>query len=175
MPSPIGHSLAGLIVHALVARDREELGDARRAAVTVGAALAPDVDLLFRLVDGRNHHNHETHSVGCALAAAAAVFVAARTRGWTRPGRLAVAAGLGWLSHVLLDYLNKDTTPPIGIMALWPFDDGFYKFPHPLFLDIGRTLTWATARHDALAAVWEAVVLSPLLVGVVWLRKSRGD
>jgi inner membrane protein len=175
MPSPVGHALAGLTVHVLVARDRNELHDRRRAAITVAAALAPDVDLLFRFVDGRNHHNHETHSLGCALVAGTLAWAAAWAWRWARPWNVGVAAALAWGSHVLLDYLNKDTTPPIGIMALWPFDDGFYKVPWPLFPDIGRTLSWATARHDVLAAAWEVAVLSPLLLGVWWLRQSRGN
>ena len=33
----------------------------------VGAALAPDLDLLFQFVDGRNHHSAETHGIGFAL------------------------------------------------------------------------------------------------------------
>ena len=171
----IEHRTLGQEVKAyVVVRSGSALGAADVQA-WVGAALAPDVDLLFRFADGRNHHNYETHSVGCAIAAGLLALAAAKLQGWTRPGRLAIAAGFGWLSHVLLDYLNRDTTPPIGIMALWPFDGGFYKFPHPLFLDIGRTLTWATAGHDALAAVWEVVVLTPLLLGVLWLRKGRVD
>ncbi len=175
MPSPVGHALAGLTVHVLVARDPNELHDRRRAAITVAAALAPDVDLLFRFVDGRNHHNYETHSLGCALLAGIVAFLAAKAWRWARPVNLGAAAALGWGSHVLLDYLNKDTTPPIGIMAFWPLDDAFYKVPWPLFLDIGRTLSWATARHDLLAAAWEVAVLSPLLLGVWWLRQSRGN
>jgi inner membrane protein len=175
MPSPVGHALAGLTVHVLAARNPNDLHDRRRAAVAVAAALAPDVDLLFRFVDGRNHHDHETHSVGCALAAGVVAFLWAKGRRWERPVNLGVAAALGWGSHLVLDYLNKDTTPPIGIMAFWPFDRGFYKFPWPLFPDIGRTLSWATARHDVFAAAWEVAVLSPLLLGVWWFRQSRGN
>ncbi|MFI5184906.1 MAG: metal-dependent hydrolase [Vicinamibacteria bacterium] len=174
MPSPVGHALAGLTVHVLAARHPSDLHDRRRAAVAVAAALAPDVDLLFRLVDGRNHHDYETHSIGLACAAAFVAFGAARAWGWARPVNLGVTAGLAWVSHVLLDYLNVDTTPPIGIMAFWPITGAFYKFPWPLFLDIGRTLTWATVRHDALAALWEAAVLTPLLLGVWRLREGGG-
>jgi membrane-bound metal-dependent hydrolase YbcI (DUF457 family) len=170
MPSPVGHGLAGLTVHVLVSRSDAELRDPRRLAVTVGAALAPDVDLLFRFVDGRNHHNHETHSIGLALVAALLVGLFAWARGWARPLAVGAASGLAWTSHVLLDYLNVDTSPPIGLMALWPFDDGFHKFPWPLFLDIGRKLDWATLQHDAVAAAWEATVFVPLLLGVWWLR-----
>ena len=170
MPSPVGHGLAGLTVHVLASADRSELRSPGRIAVAVGAALVPDVDLLFRFVDGRNHHDCETHSVGFALTAALATIIVARAAQRTRPLTLGLAAGCGWLSHLVLDYLNVDTSPPIGIMAFWPLSHTFYKFPWPLFLDIGRTLTWATVRHDALAAAWEAAILTPLLFVAWWLR-----
>jgi membrane-bound metal-dependent hydrolase YbcI (DUF457 family) len=172
VPSPLGHALAGLAVHALSANDAAELRTARRMVLVVGAALAPDVDLLFRFVDGRNHHNQETHSLGAALAAALVGALFARIMGWTRPTRLGLAVGIGWASHVLLDYLNLDTNPPIGIQAFWPLSAGYYKFPWPIFLDIGRTLEWETVRKNALAAAWEAAVLAPL-AWACWRARAR--
>ena len=172
MPSPIGHGLAGLTVHVLASRDRRELFDPRRAAVIVGAALAPDIDRAFRFVDRRNHHNNETHSIGFALMAAVAAALVFRLRGWARPLAVGLAAGAAWLSHVLLDYLNRDTNPPIGIMALWPFSSAYYKVPWPIFLDIGRTLDWTTVWKNGLAAAWEAAVLTPVLL-VAWRFRSR--
>jgi membrane-bound metal-dependent hydrolase YbcI (DUF457 family) len=171
MPSPLGHGLAGAVVHVVTARGGPELRDRTRIAAIVGAALAPDVDLSFFLLDGRNHHNHETHSIGAAALVFGLAWLLGRTRRWPRAGPLALAVGAAWLSHVALDYLNVDTTPPIGIMALWPLDDGFHKCPWPIFLDIGRTLSWATVWHDTLAAAWEAAVLTPLLFWVWQLRR----
>jgi membrane-bound metal-dependent hydrolase YbcI (DUF457 family) len=176
VPSPLAHAVAGLTVHVLAARDRSELLRPIRAAVVVGAALVPDVDLLFRFVDGRNHHNNETHSIG--LAAAAAVVAALLGRWVVAEGlalRLGLATGTAWLSHVVLDYLNRDTHPPIGIMALWPLSSGHYKFPWPIFLDIGRTLEWSTVRNNALAVLWEMAVLLPILWTVWRVRFGPAD
>ena len=170
MPSPIGHALAGLTVHVLTARDAAERKSLWRAALLAGAAAAPDLDLLFRLVDGRNHHQAETHSIGAAALAAFVVWTAARLRAEARPAALGMAAGGAWLTHVLLDYVGQDTHPPIGIMALWPFESGYHKLPWPIFLDIGRTLEWATVRHDALAVAWEIALLAPLLLASWWWR-----
>ncbi len=172
MPTPLAHGLAGLIVHVLSARDRGELRDPWRLGVTVGAAVLPDVDLVFRLVDGRNQHDAETHSIGFALLAAvtaAAVFTLLR---WRRPLLLALAVFCAWSSHLVLDYLNVDTSPPIGLLALWPFSSAYYKSPLPIFMDIGRDLNWSTIRHDALAAAWELAVLVPLLL-VCWRYRTR--
>ena len=172
MPTPLGHGLAGLTVHVLTATDAAELRSPRRIAVVVGAAVAADLDLLFRFVDGRNHHQAESHSLGAACLAALVVVVAARMLGVARAVRLGAVAAVAWLSHILLDFLNLDTNPPIGVMALWPLSRGYFKFPVPLFLDIGRTLDWATVRHDALAAAWEAAVLLPALA-LAWRRRVR--
>jgi hypothetical protein len=112
--------------------------------------------------------------VGAALLAGAAVALFAAARGWERPVRLGVAGFLGWLSHILLDYLGRDTSPPIGLMALWPFGHGYHKFPFPLFLDIGRTLDLHTLGHNGLALAWEAFVLCPLVVASWRQRHVRG-
>ena len=85
---------------------------------------------------------------------------------------LALAVGAAWLSHIVLDYLNRDTNPPIGIMALWPLTGAFYKFPWPIFLDIGRTLEWATVRHNLVALAWESLLLLPPLV-LSWRHRLR--
>lgn len=170
MPSPLGHAIAGLTVHALASRTRSDLIDWPRAALLAAAALAPDLDLLLRFVDGRNHHGGAMHGVGFAALAAGVAFLFALARRWPRAGAFGLAAGLAWSTHILLDYLNVDTHPPIGILALWPFSEAYYKFPWPIFLDIGRTLEWSTMRHNALAAAWEAALLLPPLI---WVWQSR--
>jgi inner membrane protein len=175
MPSPVGHAIAGLTVHVLAARSRDERTDWRRAAIVTGAALAPDIDLAFRLVDGRNHHGQETHSLGFAfLSVLAALGIAALLRRRPLVLVLAPAIGLAWSTHVLLDYLNVDTSPPIGILALWPLSHAYFKFPWPIFLDVGRTLDLGTIRHNALAAAWECVVLLPVLAWA-WRFRTRRE
>jgi len=175
MPSPVGHGLAGLTVHLLAARDRSELTSARRGAVTVGAALAPDLDFLLGFVDGRNHHQGASHSIGCAVIAAAGVALIARLARWPRAISLGMAAGAGWGSHLLLDYFARDTHPPIGIPLLWPVAGGYFNSPLTLFLDIGRTLDWHTVRHDALAVTWETVFMLPILLAAWWWRWRRRE
>lgn len=173
MPSPLAHGLVGLTVHVLASRDRGDLRDPWRLGVTVGAALAPDLDLTFRFLDGRNHHNREFHSIGLALLAGALGLLAFRLLRLSRPLALATAVALAWTSHLVLDYLNVDTSPPIGLMALWPFSQAFFKSPVPIFMDIGRTLTWTTVRHNAVAGAWECVVLVPVLLGAWRYKRTR--
>ena len=171
MPSPLAHALAGLVTHVATA-PADEIANRRRAVVTVGAAMAPDLDFGWRLVDGMNHHQAQGHSLGVGMAVAALVAAVAAAARVPRALSLGLAALLGWCSHILLDLLNVDNTPPIGLMALWPFSTAYYKSPWPVFLDIGRTLNWRTVRHDAVAIAWELAVLCPLLVAV-WRARSR--
>ena len=172
MPSPLAHALGGLIVHIATA-PRDEIASRRRALVTVGAALAPDLDFAWRLLDGVNHHQAQGHSLGVGLGVAALVTAAAALSGVRRPWALGLAALLGWSSHLFLDLMNVDTHPPIGLMALWPLSDSHFKSPWPLFLDIGRTLNWRTVRHDVVAVAWELGILCPVLIAAWRVRARR--
>lgn len=171
MPSPLAHALAGFITHVATA-PAGEIANRRRALVTVGAAMAPDLDFGWRLVDGMNHHQEQGHSVGVGLAVAALVAAVASAARVPRPIGLGAAALLGWCSHLFLDFLSIDNSPPIGLLALWPLSTGHFKSPWPLFLDIGRTLNWRTVRHDAIAIAWELAVLCPLLIAA-WRTRNR--
>jgi membrane-bound metal-dependent hydrolase YbcI (DUF457 family) len=175
MPSPVAHGLAGLSVHLLTARNRVDLASMPHAAVAVAAAVAPDLDLLLRFIDGRNHHQAESHSIGAALIVGVVVALVARVAGSRRAVRFGIVAAAAWGSHLLLDYLGRDTHPPIGLPILWPFADGYFKFPWPLFLDIGRTLSWHTVGHNALAVAWEMVLMLPILLATWWWRQRRGE
>jgi membrane-bound metal-dependent hydrolase YbcI (DUF457 family) len=172
VPSPLAHALAGFATHVATA-PADQIASRRRALITVGAALAPDVDFAWTLVDGVNHHQAQGHSIGVGLLVAAVVAAAAAACRAPRPSALGLAALLGWCSHLMLDLLNVDTHPPIGLMALWPFSTAYFKSPWPVFLDIGRTLNWRTVRHDALAVAWEIALLCPVLV-VAWRARARG-
>jgi membrane-bound metal-dependent hydrolase YbcI (DUF457 family) len=172
VPSPLAHFLFGVTAHVATAPARD-LGWQQRTIITVAAAIAPDLDLVLKQV-GLAAHQGASHSIGAALLAGSTVAVAAAILRWPRPAVLGLAALLGWSSHIVLDLLNLDTHPPIGLMALWPLTHGYYKVPWPIFLDIGRTLDWKTVRHDALALAWEAELLCPLLLLVWRARTGRG-
>lgn len=136
------------------------------------AACAPDLDLVLNVTLGPHHHRGPSHSVGAAVAAGLLVFALACWRGSARAAaRLGLLAGAGWLSHVALDWLGSDSRAPYGIMALWPFSRSFFVAPFPLFLDVGRELTWRTMRDNTVAAAWESVLLCPVL----WLARRRGS
>lgn len=114
-------------------------------------ACAPDLDFAW----GR--HSMETHSLGAALLAGLVAL------GATRDARFSAACVLAWGSHVLFDWLGSDITPPLGVMALWPFSSEFFFADAFLFEAISRrywleNFLW----HNARAVASELLILGPL-------------
>jgi inner membrane protein len=176
MPTPIGHVLGGLAAGWLVAgRSTAAPREVRartswwaharepHAALFGATGAAPDIDLLF------GTHSTYTHSVGAVAGTAVAVLL------WTRGRhpRLAAACAAAVASHALLDWLGSDTTPPIGVMALWPFTREFYQSPFFLFMAISRRWwLFGFYRRNVVAALRELVILTPIvaLIGAVRAR-----
>lgn len=192
MPSPIGHALAGVAAGWLVTRPIPRAAGASRLVPWLqplafgAAATLPDVDLAFGL------HSGPTHGLGAALMFGLAVLALAGTRAGARfaaplagawpgpvaPGparvRLAAAMALAYATHTLLDWMGNDTTPPIGIMALWPFSAEYYQSDLYVFMAISRRY-WLPGfwTHNVTAVARETAVLAPVVVAVWMLRRPR--
>jgi len=156
MPTPIGHALAGIAVAGVA---RGSALSSRHVGVLAFCAAAPDLDLVLRLVDGVNHHRGASHSLGAAILVLVATLLLRRA-GVDLPG--AALMGFAWASHVVLDYLGVDTSPPLGEMALWPFSQGFYISPVSVFYDIPRSFSAGAIRHNLVAVAIEVAVLAPI-------------
>lgn len=158
MPSPLGHALGGAAA-AWLAGGRLREGLHAEAILFGSVAMLPDLDLMV------GAHSTYTHSIGAVILAAGLAL--SLTRG--RAPWLAVGVAAAWSSHILLDWLGSDTSPPIGIMALWPFTREFYQSPFFVFMAITRRwwlpqfYTW-----NVVAALREMAILGPiaLIVGV---------
>ena len=159
MPSPIGHALGGALAGGLVAKTVPAHSKPwwRDAAVFGALGLAADLDFLI------GQHSQHTHSIGAVLIVMAIALAA--TRG--QPRR-ALAAAAAFASHILLDALGHDTTPPIGVMAFWPFTDAYYQSDLHVFMAISRRY-WLPGfvTHNLTAIAWEAVLLA-LPTALVW-------
>jgi membrane-bound metal-dependent hydrolase YbcI (DUF457 family) len=169
MPSPVGHALGGLTagwaVEACLRTSRPPRAAAALAYATLG--MAPDLDLLL------GFHRGPTHSLSAALLAGLAAFVLLRGR--SGAGRVAAACAAAWGSHVLLDWLGTDTSPPAGIMALWPWSRAYLEAPFQVFLAVSRRfhqpeLFWVPNLR---ALVRELIVLLPAAALVARWRGLR--
>lgn len=160
MPTPVGHALAGLASGWLIAPPPRACRLRWGAAFALLGAL-PDVDLLFHV------HSTYTHSLGAALIVTLAAWPFLRAR-------LALAAGAAWASHVLLDWLGVDTSPPYGITALWPGSSAYFSSGLDLFPAADRRYWLPTFwDHARTAITWELILLLPIALLVVWLRRPR--
>ena len=159
MPSPVGHALGGIAAGVrFTGRSRTNLW----ILAAIGAAA--DVDLLL------GAHRGHSHSVGAVVAAGLLAW--AITSSW----RWGAAAASAWGSHVVLDWLGADSWPPIGIPALWPFTDAYYRSPITVFPSVSRQY-WLGSRFvyfNLLALTVELLILLPiawLMVRVTWCVK----
>jgi hypothetical protein len=162
MPSPVGHILAGLAVGAAVNRR----SDWALPLVCGVAAALPDADFLLPI-----RHRGPTHSVLAAavgVAVTLAVLIVARVE--RDRLRISVAIGLAVLSHVLLDWLGKDSSTPRGVMALWPWTTTYYMSELNIFDAIDRRY-WLDGfwRRNSIAVLKELVILLP----IVWLSTYK--
>ena len=174
MPSPVGHVLAAVTVGCLVQRTMAGGRLSGREVMLFGAlGVAPDLDLLFGM------HSGPTHGIGAAVLATSLAWLPlhlARTSADRR--RFALACALAYASHILLDWLGTDSSPPIGIMALWPFSQAYFESSLHVFPAVSRRVSqpelfWS---QNLRALVWEAVILGPLAAGVfAWHRSFVPD
>lgn len=167
MPSPLAHALAGAAVYAVLAPEPRPRPDWRAWAAAAVAGAAADLDFVPGLLAGdpsRFHHG-ATHSVAATLLFVLLIAPFSSALG-SIPRRGAIL-GAAYGSHLLLDYLTVDTTPPRGIPLFWPLSDAAYISPVLLFTDLHHGRSWAAFLnwHNAGAVLVEALVLGiPVLV-----------
>jgi membrane-bound metal-dependent hydrolase YbcI (DUF457 family) len=181
MPTPVGHALGGLATAWLSrASSRTKQPAFRRhwilPAACVVAAVVPDVDILL------GGHRSYTHSVGAALIAGIVTWVLVRVRARTENHRatlVALTITVAYGTHILLDWLGKDTAPPFGVMALWPFSSRFYISGVDLFLETSRRY-WKPSEFilgNLKALALEMIILGPiaLLAWALARRRARKE
>lgn len=180
MPSPIGHALGGVATAWSAERLLRRQGPAGRrpprtptsrtgisTSLTLWcAALAvlPDADLLYPPI-----HRTVTHSIGAVILV---MIIAAGVTGWVTPRidwRTALICGLAYASHIFLDWLGVDPSPPFGIQALWPFSHRWFIAPWQIFPGTERRefLSAAAILTNLKAMAVETLILGPV-VGLLW-------
>jgi inner membrane protein len=143
MPTPIGHSLAGLAVYIAAPSRHPENGarDERRrrgwwlAAFLVVIANLPDVDFIpgYLVGEPRAFHWGATHSLMAALVAATVAGVVAQRLGQSFRLFFALTA-TAYASHIAMDLLLGPGAHSVGLQVLWPFSLERFMAPWQVFL-----------------------------------------
>jgi hypothetical protein len=181
MPSPIGHALAGAAIAWSMNNPSSPKGSGDPAEAVpggnsggiallcAGLGAAADLDLLVPYT-----HRTATHSL-VAVAAVAIVAIAVtggvnRRVAWS----VVLACTAAYASHLLLDWLAVDDTPPRGLQILWPFSDRWFISGLDLFRGTARrdVFTATSMRVNALAIAQEVAILGPIALAV-WFRAAR--
>ena len=181
MPSPIGHSLAGLALFFFSVRRR--LYNWKLLFIALFAAILPDCDFLFGFVIGQpnKYHHQFTHSVIFVIIAGLALALLIRERNRVLFLSNAILFSLMGILHLTLDSLCVDTSAPFGLQILWPFTEKFYIFYTTPLLDIQRSSESATffssmfSWHNFKAISLEIVIFAPLVYLAYFLNRNKVD
>jgi inner membrane protein len=175
MPSPVGHSLTGLIIYRATGGSIDPRHWQPMALYGL-AANAADLDFLPGLLTGNpaRFHHGPSHSIGFAIlfGLVASVFF------WIRLYGFVISASL-YLSHVLLDYLVLDPSPPHGVPLFWPFSSEYYMASFAFFprFDYAATtlpefLSATFTFHNLVTVSTEILLLLPLFIFVSSCKES---
>ena len=175
MPTPIGHSLAGLTIQ-LASGKRPARHQLTSALLVLIVASLPDIDFIpgYLSSEPRAYHWGPTHSlfaavvVGCAFGC----FARYQRRSFTPVFLLMTAV---YASHLLLDCLLGPGAPSLGLQLFWPFNSDRWMMPWAVFRMAPKTIesigpVGALFTREILPVVSrEILVLGPalLLTGIL--------
>ena len=117
---------------------------------------------------GRFHHA-QSHSVTFAvLAGVLAALIAKKSRfHW------ALLVGLGYASHIILDFLTFDDSVPQGIPIFWPFVSDVFASPVTLFLNTSWGSGLVLKAHNFELLVREVGILGLFFVAALLYVRPR--
>ena len=164
MPLPLAHGLLGASIVAALHQKPRRIRYA--ISLLAGALLANAADLDFLLVAGlqsKTWHRGFTHSIVFSFLISL-LFLFMLGRGQFRN---AIAYGLAFTSHGLLDYLTSKNGS--GVELLWPFSTAKLTLGWWGLSEVPSRLT----RMEILEALaLEMAIFSPLFFAIFLTRKS---
>lgn len=182
MPLPIGHALTGIAFFQTRSGlfFKNKLAD---ALFFIFLANLPDADFLPGLFLGfpNLYHHGIFHSLGAALAVSVLIGLLF-SRGKNQPWKFYLIPFLLFYTHLLLDFLTWDFSPPYGLPLFWPISQGYTIAAKPIFINITRSALSTNffsslfSRHNLDAALREIVLLGGLVIlaGIAgWLFNKR--
>jgi inner membrane protein len=135
--------------------------------------MAADLDFIPGLVLGQlnRYHHAQSHSLTCAVVAASIALLS------TRDARLrwGLLVGLAYASHLALDLLTFDDSPPQGIPLFWPYSLKVFQCPVTLLPNVLHGNGMELSAHNMGVALREGALLVPPLLGTLlfWSRDRR--
>lgn len=185
MCTPVGHSLCGVLVWTLlVLPARNTLHYLWRwtrrqwegLALAVFMANLCDLDYLPGIFTGDLNawHYMYTHSVGWIILAGAGTCLVWKALQPATEDKYFTLVFVALLSHLLLDWLTVDLSPPQGILAWWPFSlertiSPVSIFPNASKDTLGDLWQWRNLRPVAV----ELTVFGSLLAAVLFTKTRR--
>jgi len=174
MPSPVGHSLAGLCV---VIATRNRLPVSKQGWLLVGSIVVanlPDIDFLPGLVVGNlsSFHHQATHSL-IAVAMFGFLVSLLAMRNNLRGIFWGIWAGSLYFSHLMLDLLVNDPAVPYGLQLLWPFSTSYFISTVTPFQSFQYSASYLVQTdhifsiHNLTTIAYEVVLIAPF-VGLTW-------
>ena len=182
MPSPVGHTLAGLGGFVLMCQYPVRYLDKFPLLLSaVVIANLPDIDMLPGLVlfgEPGRFHRQATHSLLVAVVIGAIVGIVAKRLRLSGILWGSWAAGL-YALHICLDMLVADAIPPTGVQALWPAQQ-FFFFPVTVFSGFNysapdrTTLQTLFSLNNLVTILREIIIIAPF-VWLIWYAKKRRE
>lgn len=181
MPSPVGHSLAGVCGYILAQPQIPKLHRLSVFFASIFIANSPDLDIfvgLFLRGDPGIFHRQASHSLIVAILVGLLTALIAKILHFKQWNILAISVWGLYTSHILLDLLVTDE-PPGGTQAFWPFSSDYFVSPITIFggFDYGGSglfeflfslLTW----QNLLTILQEIIILTPCIGLTVYLQKQ---
>lgn len=178
MSSPFAHTLGAYSFLVTAAPQFVSKKKLHWMAWLGAAALGSLADADFVIAHFTTHaalrHHYFSHSIPFALAFTLCTYVILRIAGNTRPLAWSLLIGIGYSTHLLLDFVTDDKSPPIGIPLLWPLTSEHFISPRNIFLAIHRgSISTLFGTHNLLAILKEFVIMSPVAFLAWHIAKKR--
>ena len=185
MSSPIGHSLAGYVVHTIRFGTFKPEGY-RNLLLSICIANAPDLDFLPGFLIGKPnlYHHGISHSLGTAVIFSLCGILLFQVKQYGSTFKAFWVCLSLYASHLILDILCLDGRRPHGIPIFWPITSEYFTFPvlppikhSPLDnATIGQFLSDAFSLHNLYVILLECVfTVGCLLIFMLFRRMTSAQ
>ncbi len=158
MPSPVGHSLTGLLFYRLTVPPGKESSRPPVWAY-IAAANAADVDIILGLLIGDPMRYHPTGiitSLGGALLFMLVIRLSTVGKPRSVQRQYSCLFFVIYALHVTLDFTNQNRHLPL----LWPFTTTFYSTPFGILPNLTRDETSSLGFLASMFSLWNLQVVA---------------